>query len=583
MARARRAILFSDVVESVRLIEEDEAGFLNRWLPLVERVKSQVLPDFGGRLIKSLGDGLLIDFSNVRSAVSAAFAIRELADGANGAVAPRARIRLRTGIEVSDVVVVDEHDIYGRGVNRAARLVSLAGPGQVVVSAAVRDAITADLDADIEDLGDCYLKHLAEPVRAYRIRPPGPVAAQEASASPEDLLPSLAIVPFSSREADEAHQVIGEIIAEELIRDLSHSAELTLISRMSTTAFRNRGIAPDLIGANLKADYVLSGFYAIRDQAITIDAELAETKSGQIIWAKRQKGRIGGLLGDRREMMDRLAADVTQAIMKRALQRAQLQAVPTLTNYTLLLAAMGLMHRLSRSDFEAAKKLLDELVERGRRQAIPQAWLANWHVLRVQQGWSDDPDRDGQLALQSTKQALDSDPQCALALAVDGFVHTNLLKRLDVSQERYELAIRHNPNDPRAWSLKGTLHAFRGEGALAMACTRRALRLSPLDPQRWFYESLAASACIAAGQYDGALQHARRSLRANRNHTSTLRVMAVAQWQLGEHAAARATAQDLLRLDPGMTVSGWLARAPSAAFAVGQDFASVLKKTGIPY
>ena len=143
------------------------------------------------------------------------------------------------------------------------------------------------------------------------------------------------------------------------------------------------------------------------------------------------------------------------------------------------------------------------------------------------------------MALECTRRALDSDPNCSLALAIDGFVHTNLLKRLDIAQERYDLALAANPNDSLAWLLKGTLHAFMDEGDKAVEYTEMALKLSPLDPQRYFYDSLAASAHLTAGHYDRALELAQRSLRANRSHTSTLRVMTVAQWQLGHRDEAR--------------------------------------------
>ncbi len=276
-------------------------------------------------------------------------------------------------------------------------------------------------------------------------------------------------------------------------------------------------------------------------------------------------------------------ADIASAVMTRELHRSKMQPLPTLKAYTLLLGAIALMHRLSPQDFDEARKLLQTLLDRsGRRQPIAQAWLANWHVLRVQQGWSNDPREDAYLALECTKRALDIDPECSLALSVDGFVHTNLLKKLDIALDRYNRAIAANPNNPLAWLLKGTLHAFTGDGMRAVDNTQRALKLTPLDPHRYFYDSLAASACISARRYTDALDHAQRSLRANRKHTSTLRVLAVAQWQLGLQDEARSTAKDLLSLEPGLTVSGWLARSPSAAYSVGQEFASVLQQVGIP-
>ena len=285
LVRAHRAVLFIDVVESVRLIEDDEAGFLSRWLPIVEQTRMQILPDVGGRLVKNLGDGLLLDFGDVRSAIAAAFRVRQIADSTNRGQPLQSHIQLRAGIELSDVVL-DKDDIYGRGVNRAARLATLAGPGQIVTSATVRDQITADLDADIEDLGDCYLKHLARPIRAYRIGLPDP----KPTFFPENLLPSLAVVPFLARGGGDVDIVLGEVIAEELIRDLSRSAELNLISRLSTTAFRNRNATASEIGNNLQVEYVLSGAYSIDGRNITIDSELAELEDGADRLDKKTKG-----------------------------------------------------------------------------------------------------------------------------------------------------------------------------------------------------------------------------------------------------------------------------------------------------
>src|SRR5215470_7289965 len=173
VAWAKRAVLLVDIVGSVRLIEQDEVGTITHWLAFVDHVKRTILARHNGRFIKSLGDGLLLDFDDVRSAVSAALAIQRERVRANAGRALDRQIMLRAGVEVSDVIVGDD-DILGHGVNLANRLMNLAGPGEIVVSQHVRDGITADLDADIEDLGDCYVRGLAEPIRAYRVGPPGP-------------------------------------------------------------------------------------------------------------------------------------------------------------------------------------------------------------------------------------------------------------------------------------------------------------------------------------------------------------------------------------------------------------------------
>ncbi len=579
--RANRAVLILDVVESVRLVEQDETAFVSRWLAFVEHVRTRILPEFGGHFTKGLGDGMLLDFDDARSAVAAAFAIQQACDRGNEGLAPGQRVMLRMGVEISDVIV-DHADLYGRGVNRAARLLTLAGPGEIVVSADVRDRLAADLDADVEDLGECYLKHVPQPVRTYRILPPGLRPAMEVGGFADDLRPTLAVVPFTTRDAGDEHQVLGEVLAEELIQDLSRSPELHVISRLSTTVFRGRDATPAQVGANLGADYVLAGEYHATERSVSVEAELTEGRSGQLAWAGRSRGPIAGLLSGRRELIDEIAVNVSAAVMVSELQRAQSQALPTLRSYTLLIAAVALMHRLSSIDFDQARRLLEVLIERAPRQAVPRAWLANWHVLRVQQGWSEDPQQDARLALQHTRQALDIDPHCSLALAVDGFVHTNLLKRLDVARERYDLALLNNPNNSLAWLLLGTLHAFKGEGAPAVSCTQRALRLSPLDPHRYFFDSLSATAHLAAHQYERALKLAQRSLRANCTHTSTLRAIAIAQWQLGRHEEARRTVRRLLQMEPQLTIRRWRERSPSAGYPIGDEWAATLRQAGVP-
>jgi adenylate cyclase len=579
--RATRTVLFLDVVESVRLVEDDESSFVTRWLELVSYVKSVVLPECNGRFVKSLGDGMLLDFDDVRPAIAAAFAILHTCNRANLGLPPEQHLTLRMGMEIGNVIL-ETDDIHGRGVNLAARLMNLAGPGEIIVSKHVRDRLTPELDADVEDLGDCFLRHLKEPVRAFRVGPPGPRPVLRSPLKFDDLAPAIAVVPFASRLPSAEGHALGDILAEEVIRSLSQSAELNVISRLSTTAFRERNTTTEEISAHLCADYVISGAYSAVDGTIILDAELAEAKSGRILWVGRLTEDVASLLSGSEELVGQLLSAVTSVVVTRELQRSKLQPLQTLKAYTLLMGAITLMHRLSLRDFEDSRHLLQSLIDRTGRHPTPQAWLANWHVLRVQQGWSVDPREDAHCALEYTKRALDTDPDCSLALAVDGFVHMNLLKRLDIARDRYSRAIISNPNNALAWLLKGTLHAFMDEGQQAVEDTQRALRLSPLDPHRYFYDSLAASAWISARQYEAALDSALSSMKANRKHTSTLRVLAVAQWHLGMEEEARQSARELLNLDPTLTVSRWLERAPSASFAVGKEFAKVLRLVGVP-
>lgn len=578
--RAVRTVLVVDVVDSVRLMEENEEETISRWRALVEQVERGILPAHHGRLVKSLGDGMLIDFPHVLPAVAAAFAIQSACAAANAGREHSRQMLVRMGLQVGELIA-DEHDVYGRGVNLAARLSTLAGPGEIVVSTGVRDHLTPILDADIEDLGDCYLKNVRQPVRAYRLGPPGPRPVIEHDA-PGALRPTIAVIPFRPRNMERKHQVLGEILADELITALSRTSDLHVISRLSTLAFANRDFGVTEASAHLGAGYVLSGAYRVAGQQLTLSAELADGKTGRVIWAEDLKAQVDGIVQGDAPILEYMISRISLAVIVRELERAQSQALPTLESYTLLMAAISLMHRLSGHDFNRAGQLLQALVERSPRRAIPQAWLAKWHVLRVWQGWSQDDARDTRTAQDCTKRALDADGHCSLALTIDGFVHANLLRRLDTAKERYELALSVNPNDPLAWLLKGTMYAFRGEGAIAIKDTQRALKLSPLDPHRYFYDSLAATAALSAFRYERAIELAQRSLRANRTHASTLRCLVVAHWELGHHDEARRMVTDLMKVDANLTIRRFEERHPSSGFAIGKIWSGALRSAGVP-
>ena len=249
-----------------------------------------------------------------------------------------------------------------------------------------------------------------------------------------------------------------------------------------------------------------------------------------------------------------------------------------------MLGAIALMHRQSRGDFDRARDLLEHLAERVRRSPVANAWLAKWHVLRVVQGWSPDPLVESETALECSDRALDADPDSSLALTMRGLVQAYLKKDLEAAALSYQSALQHNPNESLAWLFSGTLHAFHGDGAPAVEETGHARRLSPLDPMRYFYDALSASASIAAGRYDDAITSAEQSLRANRTHLSTYRSLAIAQSLSGKADQARLTVGQLLVLEPSFTVRAFLNRFPGrdAAPAYASKLAEALQEAGLP-
>jgi adenylate cyclase len=576
-----KVVMVLDVVESVRLMEKDELGFIQRWHEFVEHATASVIPRHGGRMHKSLGDGLMLEFSDAQGSIRAALELQAWSKEPAHRLRSGEGMPLRVGAHLAEFVA-DQHDIYGTDVNLTARIAGLAGPGEIVVTPALRDCLATGLDGDIEDLGECFLKHVKEPIRLYRVGPAGHAPVIDAgSGSHIELRPSVAVIPFTVQGAEPGHQIVGEALADEVIAALSRTSELHVISRLSTTVFRGRQDQLTDIRSHLGATYVLTGNCRMAGGQLGIFVELIDARTSHIAWADSMKAEIPALFGAH-ELVTSIVSAVTTAVMTRELQRARGQPLPTLEAYTLMLGAVSLMHRNRHSDFERARQCLEHLVERARRHPTPYAWLAQWHVLKVQQGWSADPGREGAMALEQTKRALDNDPDCALAVAAEGFVYTNLLRDLDAGLKRYELALSLNPNDSLANLLKGTLHAFRGEGQAAVQSTERALTLSPLDPIRYFYDSLAASAAVAAGNYERAIELARRSLRANRTHTSTYRALAIAQSLADRMDEARLTVQELLKLEPDYTVTQFVRRSPSTAYPIGQVYADALGRAGLP-
>ena len=582
MSRSSKVLLVMDVVESVRLMEQDEDDFVQRWQQLVQHTEQQILPLHGGRIVKSLGDGLMLEFASAQGCAKAAFAMQHFSQLANSGYSTAQQLHLRMGGHLAEFVT-DKHDIYGTGVNLTARFCTLAGPNDIVVSAELRDQIVAGLDADIEDMGECYLKHVEKPIHAYRIAAPGqtPIIA-DLPRDDTELRPTIAVIPFTARTAGDGDAVLGEILAEEIIAALSRSQNLNVISRLSTSALRGRDASLPDVHNHLKASYVLSGAYRVSGNQLVLVTELVEAGSGRVVWGESLKSTVQEVLQGEDKITAEVVSQLGAQIVRAEMQRAASRPLPNLESSTLLMGAISLMHRSTRSEFDRVRDMLEYLIERHRRLPTPRAWLAKWHVLQVTRGLSSGGKDETKRALEQTQRALDVDPGCSLALAVEGFVHCHMLKDLDGAAQRYDLALTANPNDSLAWLFKSVLHAFKDDGATALSDAEKALQLSPLDPLRYFYDSLAATAALSAKRYELAIELARKSLRANRVHSSTLRVLTIAQVQIGHINDAAQTMELLRALDPMLTVTNYQHRNPSTPFATGKEWATALRVAGLP-
>jgi len=605
LVQQETVVLLVDLVESVRLMQVHEALSVRRWADFVRTVITEILPRHRGVLVKSLGDGLMACFEAVSDAVDAAAEMHRTLAALNADIPEDQHLHLRAGVNAA-MAWSDGIDIYGTGVNLAARLATLAGPGETIASASAheqlaaalaslanpgetigsapaRDELTHGVDASCEDLGNCILKHFDKPVRAYRV---GPASPHPSLTGRRDygtaMQPTIAVIPFSARNDTPALFDVGNLIADSVIWRLSKSANLKVISRLSTAVFRGRANDLGQVSAHLGATYVLSGAYVVNAGQIMVTAELSAARNDQVVWSDRLSGEMGDLLNPESELADRIARAVHFSVFDAEVEHVMTQPLPTLESYSLLLGSIKLMHRSSKDEFLQTRKILDELINRHARIAAPRAWLGNWYILRVTRGWSEDRKREAAEALSATHAALDRDPSDALALATEGFVYCHLLKDLETARKCCNEAVDANPSHALGWLYLGTVKAFKGEGAAAVEATRRAMELSPLDPLRYYFESLGATAELSANQYANAERLARSSLVLNRMHLSTWRALTISLVSQGRMDEARQALGKVRELDPKLTVEKYLARLPNAELETGRYWARCLAMAGLP-
>ena len=462
-------------------------------------------------------------------------------------------------------------------------LLQRARLGQTLASAWVTQQLVHKLDGDLRDMGPQDGIHSTTPQRFFHLMPPVASMPDKRLPAPANKLkPTLAIIPFAAyaRHADPVS--LGDILADQVIGALSRSPALHVISRLSTLPFRDRDTPVHEIAHSLAADFVVSGRYWTANSRMHLQVELADATSSQVLWTQALDDLEMAVLQPDSALVQQVVGGVVQAVYAHEMAQLRGAALPDLASHTLLLAAINLLYRLSPRDFTLARSALEALHQRAPRHAAPLAWLARWHLFRVVQGWSDNRDEDGRLALDHANHALDLDPDSSLALTMLGNVHTNYLRDLDRAEALYDMALARNPNESLAWLQKGNALAFAGDGTGALLHTQKALALSPLDPARHFYLSLQAGAALTARDFERTIESARQSLQLNQSHVSPHRMLAIAYAMTGRIDEARACVRRVLLLEPQLTVAGFVGRSPGARSGLAAEFGQALLAAGLP-
>ncbi len=544
------------------------AGFAEAAAPFETKDAAVVhLQGDAGQIPLAVTDGtLIVD----RGQNHLTLVMENLPQALRRAVSGFSNARIRAGI-----------DVTGNSAAAARDMAALAKPGETIVSVDVKEVSEVAAEFDFEDIGDVALKTSGQEKRLFRASSFDLSSAIQPRLLNGEMLPTIAVISPRPIAQEGYRGALGDLIADEISGAMSRTREARVISRLSCRPYRLQMVNQREIGNRLGADFVVTGRYRRQGNDVVLDIDLGESRSDDVLHSERysfEESEIFSSQGVVHEIVSRLRKN----IVLNEIERVRSRPIESLNNYTMLWAAVGLMHRLSPSDFNWAKKLLEALIDRAPHHPSALAWMARWHVLKAQQGWSENADEDAALALDCASRALDMDPENSLALVNRGIVLTNLMGRFDDAEDDYNTALALNPNDAHGRLLRGMLYAFQDRGAEGVRDAEQALALAPLDPHRFFFLALAAGANLTAGDYSRTLELTKGSLRLNRTHASTLRMLVVAHQLSGDEEAAQNALKELTRMQPNLTIGAWLRSSPSAPFEVGKRFAGALRAAGLP-
>ncbi|MEM9320630.1 MAG: hypothetical protein AAGA70_16725 [Pseudomonadota bacterium] len=398
----------------------------------------------------------------------------------------------------------------------------------------------------------------------------------------EGVAPKLAVLPFMPRSRSEDEQHLADLLAMEVSRSLSRSRLIDVISHLSARRLNARILDMGEIRKTLGFDYVVYGSVQMSDDGFRIEADLADTTTGRIIWTEQFTGRMAELINGQTSLISDLSSRIGHGILKASVELSQGRPVADIHSHALLMSAVTLMHGRNRADFVRSKEYLEELIRRLPNQATLHAWLGKWHVMMASQGWDFESIALGRAA-DHTARALDTDAKCAFSLAVDGMVHSHFDADGAIVTDRFEQSLQLDPSNALAWLLYSRLHMFNGNGQQALDYAERACMLSPCDPHQYFYDLLLACAKSVCGDYEGALGYAERSLQANPSHNSTHRVRTITLSLMDRMDEAQLAAQELLTWEPELTVTSYLRHHPAGADRqMTKLWAEALKRAGVP-
>ena len=578
--RRLAAILVGDVVGFSRFMEADEAAALAALRDLRSEILDPLVEEHSGRLVKTMGDGVLVEFASAVNAVACALAVQaRLADG-KGAIAEDKRMMLRIGINLGDVVE-DGSDIYGDGVNIATRLEALAPPGGVCIAANVNDAVSGKIDLTVEDLGDCQLKNIARPVRAYVLRN-GSAKPSHAAPLPLPDKPSIAVLAFENLSGEPEQDYFADGIVEEIITALSRIKWLFVIARNSSFAYKGQKIDVKQIGRELGVRYVLEGSVRKAGNRVRINGQLIDATSGMQIWADRFDGELADIFDLQDQVTMRVVGEISPKLEAAEIERARRKPTDNLDAYQGYMRGMAAFYLLSAEGNRDALAQFYRASELDPNFASPFAMAARAYAQRKAFGWpqvrADEAVEVERLARRAAMLGKDD----AVALTMAGIALAYSVGDLDSGDSLINRALTLNPNLASAWFFSGWAKVWLGDSVTALDRLSRAMRLSPQDPNMFNMHAATAGAHFIAGNYDQAMASAAAAVETQPNYVLATSILAASAAHCGHMAIAGAALARLLQLEPDLRVAKIKDLFPARRSEDVERLTEGLLKAGLP-
>ncbi len=554
MERRLAAILVADVVGYARLMGDDEAATFEALKDHREELIEPAIAAHRGRVVKLVGDGLLAEFPSVVEAVECGVEIQRAMVGRNTDVAPDRRIEFRVGINLGDVIVEDD-DLYGDGVNVAARLEGLAEPGGITVSGTVHEHVGNRLDLPFEDLGEHKVKNIAKPVRIYRVRwsaGESTTAAPTAAAATDDR-PAVAVLPFTNMSGDPEQEYFSDGLTEDIITALAHWRSFPVIARNSTFTYKDKSVDIKQAARELDARYLLEGSVRKGGQRIRITAQLIDGVSGHHIWAERYDRELDDIFEVQDEIAQRITAIVAPELVKAEVKRSTAKRPEDLDAWDCWLRGMAMTRRRTEEDIAKARELFERAIAIQPDYSDAHTGLSMTHHYDILLHVAKDRMATANLALEAARNAVEFDESSSTAHHALGTAY-QWLERHDDAVREAEIAVALNPNDARGLHALGNKSDLVGDPR-GIARMEKAQKLNPRDAQLFTHLAFLARAYLNTGAYDEALDRARKGVERNPDHPNAYYVMAIALGHLGRGDEGRVALAKCDELHPGFVES----------------------------